>query len=248
MTNTKFPFVLFLILFFMACTFLKSMENKKHVLIDVAHNPVFWNDPQDMESHDFNQLDRVKYLTGQLIESISPFKADIGYIQKQIGSDDLESCDVLFIHVPKAKYSQKEIDAVRQYLDNGGSLFLVMDVDFWSSLDETNVNDLIKPFEIQFAGKSPDSLTGGYTMDGIITGKALKISYHEGRIINGGIPFCFNRQTKDYPFGVYKTLKSGGKIIVMGDGMPSLYMNSWGDVNDYQCNEFMRDVFKWLLE
>lgn len=26
-----------------------------------------------------------------------------------------------------------------------------------------------------------------------------------------------------------------------------LYMTSWQGVNDYQCSEFMNDVFKWLL-
>jgi len=43
-------------------------------------------------------------------------------------------------------------------------------------------------------------------------------------------------------------LKKGGKIIVMGDGMVSLYMTGWKGVNDYQCSEFMHDAFKWLLD
>ena len=248
MSKLKFSFISFLIVFFVSVASLEGMENKKQVLIDIAHNPVFWNDPQDMESKDYNQLERVKYLTQQLIQSISPFHADIGYIKKQIGSADLDNCDVLFIHVPKAKYGQQEIDAVQRYLDSGGSLFLVMDVDSWSSLDETNVNDIIKPYDIQYSGTSPDSLSGGYTVKGINTEKTLKIPYHGGRIIKGGTPLCFSRQTKEYPFGVYKELKSGGKLVVMGDGMPSLYMNSWEDINDYQCQEFMKDVFKWLLE
>jgi predicted RNA-binding protein with PUA-like domain len=39
----------------------------------------------------------------------------------------------------------------------------------------------------------------------------------------------------------------GGKIIAMGDGMPSLYMTSWEGVNNYQCATFMHDVIAWLL-
>jgi hypothetical protein len=39
-----------------------------------------------------------------------------------------------------------------------------------------------------------------------------------------------------------------GKIIVMGDGMVSLYMTSWEGIRDYQCQEFMQDVFRWLLK
>jgi hypothetical protein len=34
----------------------------------------------------------------------------------------------------------------------------------------------------------------------------------------------------------------------MGDGMVSLYMNSWEGVNDYQCAPFMQDVLAWLLK
>ena len=50
------------------------------------------------------------------------------------------------------------------------------------------------------------------------------------------------------PFGVFKEVANGGKIIVMGDGMVSLYMTSWEGVQDYQCQEFMQDVFRWLLK
>jgi hypothetical protein len=47
---------------------------------------------------------------------------------------------------------------------------------------------------------------------------------------------------------VFKEVENGGKIIVMGDGMVSLYMTSWEGVQDYQCQEFMKDVFRWLLK
>jgi hypothetical protein len=62
-----------------------------------------------------------------------------------------------------------------------------------------------------------------------------------------GTPFCFNSQNMDYPFGAFKNVKNGGRVIVMGDGMVSLYMTSWKGVDDYQCAEFMHDVFRWLL-
>jgi hypothetical protein len=43
-------------------------------------------------------------------------------------------------------------------------------------------------------------------------------------------------------------VKNGGKIIVMGDGMVSLYMTSWQGVQDYQCQAFMQAAFRWLLK
>ena len=44
----------------------------------------------------------------------------------------------------------------------------------WSTLEQTNVNDFIRPFGIQFGGESPDPLAGGHTKAGPITDKSLK--------------------------------------------------------------------------
>ena len=41
---------------------------------------------------------------------------------------------------------------------------------------------------------------------------------------------------------------NGGRIIVMGDGMVSLYMTSREGVQDYQCQELMQATFRWLLK
>lgn len=222
-------------------------SRKKLILIDIAHNQKFWNAPANMNGKDPNQIERVKYMTNEMTKSASSLDAEIGYLQNEIKPDHLANCDLLFIHIPSSKYGTGEIETITRYLQKGGSLFLVMDEDYWSTLEQTNVNDLIKPFGIQYGRQSPDTLNGGYTKAGFITTKSLKITCSGGRIVKGGTPFCFNNQSKEYPFGAFMSLKNGGKIIVMGDGMVSLYMTSWKGVNDYQCSEFMHDTFNWLL-
>ncbi|MPY89108.1 MAG: hypothetical protein GEU99_14425 [Luteitalea sp.] len=226
----------------------QTSSPKYRVFMDIAHNQVFWNDPASMEGKDANQVERVKYMTDQIMKTASSLNAELMYLREKIEPEHLATCDLLFIHMPSTKYSPAEVEVITQYVQKGGSLFLVMDVDSWSTLEQTNVNDLIKPFDIQFKTQSPDTQAGGYTKAGVITPEALKISYHGGRIVQGGTPFCFNKQTEDYPFGTFKRLDNGGKVIVMGDGMVSLYMTSWQGVDDYQCGEFMHDVFQWLLE
>jgi hypothetical protein len=67
-------------------------------------------------------------------------------------------------------------------------------------------------------------------------------------MVEGGTPFCYSNKTAENPFGVYKDVKGGGKIVAMGDGMVSLYMTSWEGVNDYQCSAFMKDTLGWLLK
>jgi hypothetical protein len=169
-------------------------------------------------------------------------------LKKDIAPDGLKGCDLLFIHIPSAKYTPGEVGAITKYMTGGGSLFLVMDQDTWSTLDQTNVNDLIRPFGLQFGGESPDSQSGGHTKAGLITEKSLKISYHGARTVTGGTPFSFNDRSDAHPFGTFVDVNNGGKIVVMGDGMVSLYMTSWEGVQDYQCQEFMQDVFRWLLK
>lgn len=222
-------------------------SHKKKIYMDIAHGQKFWNDPAGMVSGAGNDLGRVKYMTDQLNKTLSSVGAELFYLKDEIKPENLSGCDLLFIHVPSKKYSTDEVEAITQYLNKGGALFLVMEVDGWSTLNDANVNDIIKPFNIKFGGQTSDSQSGGYTKADLITKKTLKISYHAGRSINGGTPFCFNNESEENPFGVFKSLNSGGKLMVMGDGMVSLYMNSWQGVNDYQCSEFMHDTFKWLL-
>ena len=240
-----FTLCLLLLLFYPSSLFSQSSHQK--IYMDIAHGQKFWNDPEDMKGQDENWINRVKYMTNQILKTASSVNAELFYLKDKIKPENLSDCDLLFIHIPSSKYSIDEIQAIIKYLRSGGSLFLVMDEDYWSTLENTNINDIIKPFGIQFGKQSPDTTLGGITKAGLITEKPLRISYYGGRIINGGTPFCFNNRNEEYPFGVFKKLKNGGKIIVMGDGMVSLYMTSWKGVNDFQCAEFMHDTFQWLL-
>jgi hypothetical protein len=221
---------------------------KHRICMDVAHQQKFWNDPADMAGMDVRMIDRVKYMTGELTKTAASVDASLSYLKKEITPGDLKGCNLLFIHIPSAKYTPGEVSAISKYVAGGGSLFLVMDQDMWSTLDQVNVNDVISPFGMQFGGESPDSLAGGHTKAGLITARSLKISYHGARTVTGGTPFSFNDRSDANPFGTFKEVPNGGRIVVMGDGMVSLYMTSWEGVQDYQCQEFMQDVFRWLLK
>jgi hypothetical protein len=218
------------------------------ICMDVAHQQKFWGDPADVAGKNPNQIERVKYMTGELTKTAAAVNASLSYLKKEITPQDLEGCNLLFIHIPSAKYTPGEVSAISKAIAGGASLFLVMDQDMWSTLEQTNVNDLIRPFGIQFGGESPDALAGGHTSTGPITDKRLKISYHGAKTVTGGTPFCFNDRSDANPFGTFKEVENGGRIVVMGDGMVSLYMTSWEGVQDYQCQEFMQAVFRWLLK
>ena len=220
----------------------------QRICMDVAHQQRFWRDPSDMSGMDVKMIERVKYMTGEFVKTATAVGASLSYLKKEVQPSDLEGCDLLFIHIPSTKYTPAEASAISRHIRAGGSLFLVMDQNTWSTPEQTSVNDLIRPFGVQFGGESPDSEAGGHTNAGLLTDKRLKISYHGARTVTGGTPFCFNDRSDAHPFGTFKEVEGGGKVVVMGDGMVSLYMTSWEGVQDYQCQAFMQAVFRWLLK
>jgi hypothetical protein len=149
--------------------------------------------------------------------------------------------------MPSTKFSADELKVIQQYVENGGGLFMVMDSDYWSTLEQVNANDIVKPYGIVYKTDNPDGSDGGHANTGAVATKQFSIPYHGARIVEGGTPFCFSNATNDNPFGVYKEAKKG-KVVAMSDGMVSLYMTEWKDVKNYQCSEFMHDVFAWLLK
>lgn len=221
---------------------------QKKILVDVGHGQKFYSDPADNISTDLVPTDRLKYMTGELTKNGAAHNALIGYVKAPITKDALSKSDLLFIHTPSTQYSAAECTAIRQFLEKGGALFIVMEVDYWSTLSQANVNDITKPFGITFASDNPDESSGGHSLPGKVTKQKYSIPSHGARLVEGGTPFAFSNASDAKPIGIYAEIKGGGKIIAMGEGMVSLYMNSWQGVTDYQCAAFMDEVVGWLLK
>lgn len=227
----------------------RQMDAPEHIIsVDAVHDQIFWADPANTANMPANRADRVRYLASQLQRNAAAVSAELVFLNEEIKPEDLNGSDLLFIHVPSAPYTENEVQAITGFLKTGGSLFLAMDVDYWSTLGQVNVNELISPFGIQFGEDSPDTDVGAITKKGKVTRQAVKIPYHGSRIVTGGSPFAFAVGDGEVSFAMHKELEGGGKIIVMGEAMASLYMNSWEGVDDYQTEKFMQNVIQWLLE
>jgi hypothetical protein len=238
-----------LVLILLAGIWANVNAQKKTVLVDVGHGQKFYSDPADNISTQLVPAERLTYMTGELSKNAATSNATIAFQKSAITSEVLAKVKVLFIHVPSAKYTAEEVTAIQQFVAKGGSLFLVSEVDYWATLDQTNVNDILKPFGITFKGDHPDgAATGGHAETTAVTAEKYKIPYHGARLVDGGTPFAYSDKDNQNPFGVYKEVKGGGKIVAMGEGMVSLYMTSWQGVTDFQCSGFMGAVFAWLLK
>ena len=230
------------------CSWTVALAQKKKILVDVAHGQKFYSDPADKTSTQLVPTNRLNYMTGELTKNGATHSAEIAYLKAPITTDALSKSDLLFIHVPSTKYSADECKAIRQYVENGGSLFIVIEEDYWASLEQVNANDIVKPFGITFSNNSPDKSNGGHSTPGKVTKKKYSIPYHGARRVEGGTPFAFGNESDANFFGVFQEVKGGGKVIAMGDGMVSLYMTSWQGVTDYECAGFMGETIGWLLK
>ncbi|HMG88531.1 MAG TPA: hypothetical protein VK589_00675 [Chryseolinea sp.] len=228
--------------------YIELSAQQKKILVDVGHGQKFYSDPADKISTDLVPTDRLQYMTGELSKNGATHKAVLGYVKSPITPSALSKSDMLFIHTPSAKYSSEECAAIQQFVEKGGALFIVMEVDYWSTLAQANVNDIVKPFGITFTSDSPDQSSGGHSIISKITKQKYSIPSHGARLVEGGTPFAFSNASDTNPIGVYTETKGAGKVIAMGEGMASLYMNSWQDVTDYQCAPFMEEVVGWLLK
>lgn len=229
-----------------SCTVVPAQ--KKKILIDVAHGQRFYSDPADGISTELVPTDRLKYMTGELTKNAAAHNAEIAYLKTPITTEALLKSDMLFIHVPSKKYSADEYKAIRQFIEQGGSLFIVVEEDYWSTLAQVNVNDIVTPFGITYSSNNPDRSSGGHSESGKITKTKYSIPYHGARTVTGGTPFAFSNDSGGNPFGVFTEVAGGGKVVAMGEGMVSLYMTSWQGVNDYQCAPFMEETIGWLLK
>lgn len=242
---TNFTFLLVSLMCF--CTIV-SAQKKKKILVDVAHGQRFYSDPSEGISTELVPTDRLRYMTGELTKNAAAHNAEIAYLKTSITVDALSKGDLLFIHVPSKKYSAEECKAIRQFIEKGGSLFIVVEEDYWSPLAQLNVNDIVSPFGITYSSNNPDKTTGGHSQPGEVTRKKYSIPYHGARSVSGGKPFAVSNDSDENAFGVFTEVNGGGKVIAMGEGMVSLYMTSWQGVTDYQCAPFMEETIGWLLK
>ena len=179
-----------------------------------------------------------------------------------ISSATLEGARILYLRAPSQEFTADEIQAIVGFVKNGGSLLLVLDEERRQSLEKTKVNDIIAPFGLRL---TPDTEylhnTGAIARAGEINKADREVPYSGGRAVEGGTPFAFqlNKEGKpSHPFGAYAQVDRGGRIVVLGEGMASLFLGDpnavrlSGDIKNltpYWGKDsaiFMEEVLAWL--
>ncbi|HEY1950507.1 MAG TPA: hypothetical protein VGG97_26075 [Bryobacteraceae bacterium] len=179
-----------------------------------------------------------------------------------ITAEALAGSRLLYLRAPNQAFQDSEKQAIISFVKAGGSLLLVLDEEERQKLAVVGVNDVIEPFGLKLSGDTPRIVnTGAIAKAGEINKADREIPYDGGRQVFGGTPFAYqlDREGKPaQPYAAYSKLDNGARIVVMGEGMASLFLGVpegvrltvqpanpkwWGK----DSLTFMEEVLSWLL-
>jgi hypothetical protein len=172
---------------------------------------------------------------------------------------------VLYLRTPSVALTSDERAAIVAFVRGGGSLLLVMDENTRQDIGVVGANDLIEPFGMRLTPDTPYLHNcGAIAKAGEIHRADLEVPYSGGRAVEGGTPFAFQLDADGkpaQPFAAWKKVEGGARLVVMGEGMASLFLGVaegkrltgpprdarntvyWGK----DSAAFMQDVIEWLI-
>jgi hypothetical protein len=147
-----------------------------------------------------------------------------------INAESLKSIRILYLRAPSMEFTDAETAAIVAFVKGGGSLLLVLDEERRQSLEKTGVNNLITPFGMKL---TPDTEylhnCGGIAKAGEINKADRELPFSGGRAVEGGTAFAFQLD-KDgkpaQPFGAHKRVNNRARIVVLSEGMASLFLGT----------------------
>ena len=165
---------------------------------------------------------------------------------------------------PQQEFTQGERDAIAGFVKQGGSLLLAFDEERRAPLATTRVNDLLAPFALKLTDDTEYlHNNGAVAKAGEINKADRQVAFSGGRAVEGGTAFAYQLDKEgkpSQPFGAYTRLGTGGRIVVLGEGMASLYLGDpngvrlSGDRNNLtpywgpDSTLFMEEVLTWLAK
>jgi hypothetical protein len=219
-----------------------ATADSKRIYFDTAHGEFPW--PPQMEEIG----KRVGYRLEAGRGTITP--------------EELAGSQLVYLRAPNTVFQDSEKQAIISFVKAGGSLLVVLDEEARQKLAVVGVNDVIEPFGLKLSGDTPHIVnTGAIARAGEINRADREIPYDGGRQVFGGTPFAFQLDRNGHPaqpYAAYTKLDSGARIVVMAEGMASLFLGApdavrltveptnpkwWGK----DLIIFMEEVLTWLL-
>src|SRR5437870_9235683 len=184
------------------------MDGSKRTYFDMAHGEARWPPPMVEVGK------RVGY-------ELEPGK-------EPIAAEALAGSRLIYLRAPNKAFQDSEKQAIISFVKAGGSLLLVLDEEERQKLAVVGVNDVIGTFGLKLSGDTPRIVnTGAVAKAGDINKADREIPYDGGRQVFGGTPFAYQLDREGnpaQPSAAYAKLDNGARIVVMGEGMASLFL------------------------
>lgn len=202
---------------------------------------------------------------GPLARIAKKLGIEIAPSQQEITATVLEGAKLLYLRAPSQPFSAAEKESIVAFVKKGGSLLLVLDEEQRQSLSKTGVNGVIAPFGMQLTPDTPYVHNcGALAKAGEINKADRELPFSGGRAVEGGTAFAWQLGQDGkpaQPFASFQKLDHGGRIVVMGEGMASLFLGKkegqrltgvprdpakttyWGQDSAI----FMEEVLAWLI-
>jgi len=165
---------------------------------------------------------------GQMDAIAKKLGLEIHASARPLDAEALKGVRILYLRAPSKEFAAAETEAIVSFVKGGGSLLLVLDEERRQSLEKTGVNNLITPFGLRL---TPDTEylhnCGGIAQAGEINKAVRELPFSGGRAVEGGTAFAFQLDQGGkpaQPFGAYKRLANGARVVVLGEGMASLFL------------------------
>jgi hypothetical protein len=151
-------------------------------------------------------------------------------MEEPMSAASLQRTRVLYLRAPSKTFSKDEKASIVDFVTSGGSLLLVLDEEKRQSLATTGVNDFLSSFGMRLTPDTPYIPNAGAIAKAGESNRAdRELPYDGGRSIEGGTPFAFQLDAAGQPaqpYGAWKKVQGGGRIIVLAEGMASLFLGS----------------------
>lgn len=184
--------------------------------------------------------------------------------QTPITAEALKGYRLLMLRALSQEITADEAKAIIDFVKQGGSLLLIQDEERRQKLEVTKANDVLAPFGLRLTADTPyRHNTGGLAKKGAINAADREIPYSGGRAVEGGTPFAWQLDADGkpaQPFAAYTVVGTRGRVVVMGEGMASIFLGFpegvrlspqpadgqtvyWGK----DSGIFMEELLTWLI-
>ena len=191
--------------------------------------------------------------------------AELRITTQPLSKETLKDVRTLVIYAPLEPIEAAEVQAVTEFVQQGGNLMLGTDEDRRQNLAKTRANDVLAPFNMKFTADTPYIHNRGAAAPaGRIHPGLREVPYSGGRAVEGGTAFSFILEADGTPskhaHASWMEVPGGGRVIAMGEMMAPLLLgevnatrlgggirpNEFGPYWGKDSREMMTEIISWL--